>query len=197
MKTYLEKFLKETLRFAAGCLNTRHNGTIYFGVGDSVGSQYKHGEIVGYPDEDNEVKVACTDNLRSAIKSCFTPESNCSADKSIADSYFLRVKTDLSGSNLPLYVMEIDIQHYSDVCRDLCFEVNMEKCLKLKGVKGVTDQFTFCTEAKPFIKKKGQSTNKKGGNKINRQHYASRFWLSFPTAKHLFSVPIVYNLEHT
>jgi hypothetical protein len=64
MKTYLEKFLKETLRFAAGCLNTRHNGTIYFGVGDSVGSQYKHGEIVGYPDEDNEVKIACTDNLR-------------------------------------------------------------------------------------------------------------------------------------
>ena len=137
MKTYLEKFLKETLRFAAGCLNTRHNGTIYFGVGDSVGSQYKHGEIVGYPDEDNKVKIACTDNLRLAIKSCFTPDSNSSADKCIADPYFLRVETeiDLSGSNLPLYVMEIDIQPNSDVCRDLYFEVNMAKCLKLKGVK--------------------------------------------------------------
>jgi hypothetical protein len=110
---------------------------MYFGVGDtcSVGSQYKHGEIVGYPDEDNEVKVACTDNLRSAIKSCFTPESNNSADKCIADPYFLRVETDLSGSNLPLYVMELDIQPSSDVCRDLCFEVNMAKCLKLKRVK--------------------------------------------------------------
>jgi hypothetical protein len=32
---------------------------------------------------------------------------------------------------------------------------------------------------------------------MNRQHYASRFWLSFPTPKHLFSVPIFCNLEHT
>jgi hypothetical protein len=42
-----------------------------------------------------------------------------------------------------------------------------------------------------LTKKNGQSTNKKGENdKMNRQHYASRFWLSFPTPKHLFSVPI-------
>ena len=43
---------------------------------------------------------------------------------------------------------------------------------------------------------KNKNNKKRGNDKMNRQHCASRFWLSFPTPKHLFSVPIFCNLEY-
>ncbi|XP_067859216.1 sterile alpha motif domain-containing protein 9-like [Heptranchias perlo] len=48
-----KKFGNEVFRFSAACMNSRTNGTIHFGVGDTR-SGYEHGEIIG-------VSVASTD----------------------------------------------------------------------------------------------------------------------------------------
>ncbi|XP_072525553.1 sterile alpha motif domain-containing protein 9-like [Salminus brasiliensis] len=42
-----KKINKELFRFAAGCMNTRTNGTIHFGIADSKCTGYMHGEIIG------------------------------------------------------------------------------------------------------------------------------------------------------
>ncbi|XP_051983592.1 sterile alpha motif domain-containing protein 9-like isoform X1 [Xyrauchen texanus] len=44
-KDILKKFTDKSFRFAAGCLNSRTNGTIHFGVGDEP--LYSHGQIIG------------------------------------------------------------------------------------------------------------------------------------------------------
>lgn len=46
----LAKLRYETFRFAAACLNMRTNGTIHFGIMDSVEDKgFTHGQIVGIP----------------------------------------------------------------------------------------------------------------------------------------------------
>ena len=56
----LTKFIEETVRFAAACLNTRSNGTIHFGVLDNP-----HGMIVG---------------VATGSKSELKPKSSCGKD---------------------------------------------------------------------------------------------------------------------
>ena len=40
-------FIERLAKFASACLNTRVNGTIYFGIADAKDGRYKHGEVVG------------------------------------------------------------------------------------------------------------------------------------------------------
>jgi hypothetical protein len=77
-----------------------------------------------------------------------------------------------------------ELRYYSDELFNVTFT------LKCEIYYSNSSKLHSCTEAKPFINK-NQTTKKGGNDKMNRQHYASRFWLSFPTHKHLFSVSII------
>ncbi|MCJ8750294.1 hypothetical protein PDJAM_G00261000 [Pangasius djambal] len=63
-----KKFNKEVFRFAAGCMNSRTNGTIHFGVADSKDTEYAHGEIIGVSVKNKDTII---DHFNQGIKSYF------------------------------------------------------------------------------------------------------------------------------
>lgn len=64
------KFAKEVLKFAAGCMNIRSNGTIHFGVMDSKeDTGYVHGEIIGIPVKERDMYVDALDYIEKSISS--------------------------------------------------------------------------------------------------------------------------------
>ncbi|XP_056336739.1 sterile alpha motif domain-containing protein 9-like [Danio aesculapii] len=99
-----KKFNKEVFRFAAGCMNSRTNGTIHFGVADSKDSQYIHGEIIGVS---VDKKDAIIDHFNQGIKQYFEehPEE---AKACIRQPRFVEVlcpDSTLSGK----YIIEVDV----------------------------------------------------------------------------------------
>ncbi|KAM9392411.1 sterile alpha motif domain-containing protein 9-like [Pholidichthys leucotaenia] len=75
------KFAKEVLKFATGCMNTRSNGTIHFGVMDSKeDTGYVHGEIIGIPVKEKDIFVDALDyiersftNNKEHVRQCVRP----------------------------------------------------------------------------------------------------------------------------
>lgn len=135
-ETRFAKFQKETLKFACGCLNARKNGTIYFGVADSVeqidGETYKHGEIVGFQISENnsDSRSKYTDVLRCGISDCFDENTKDIALKCISDPRFVRVV--ISGEKFFRFVMEVDIKPSLSLCKGLHFEANLNEIENLK-----------------------------------------------------------------
>lgn len=148
-ETKFVKFQNEVIRFACGCLNARKNGTIYFGVADSAqkiaGNTYKHGEIVGF----NISEIGCdtrptyTDTLRDGISKCFDGDVHIAevAKKCISNPIFVKVV--IPRRNDFKYVMEVDVEPSSNLCKDYYFTVNLKKIKKQtnKSVKNASVLF--------------------------------------------------------
>ncbi|XP_043114041.1 sterile alpha motif domain-containing protein 9-like [Puntigrus tetrazona] len=99
-----KKFNKEVFRFAAGCMNSRTNGTIHFGVADSKDSQYVHGEIIGVTVDS---KDSIIDHFNQGIKSYFDEHTD-KAKQCIRQPRFVEVlcaDSTISGK----YVIEVDV----------------------------------------------------------------------------------------
>lgn len=127
------KFQNEVIRFACGCLNARKNGTIYFGVADSVqkidGKTYKHGEIVGFSISEIglDSRPTYTDALREGISNCFDGDVHRAdvAKKCISNPIFVKVV--IPGRSDFKYVMEVDVEPSSNLCKGDHFTVNLKK----------------------------------------------------------------------
>ncbi|XP_061184865.1 sterile alpha motif domain-containing protein 9-like [Saccostrea echinata] len=150
----LIKFQLEVLRFACGCLNARKNGTIYFGVADSVASTdnetHKHGEIVGFEisEIDLDSRTKYTDALRDGISRCFFSEMVTIVQKCISNPIFVKVV--IPGENICRYVMEVDVEPSYGRCKEHHFKVN------LKNIKNLSNK---SVENKPLLYvRKGSST---------------------------------------
>uniref|UniRef100_A0AAY5EEH8 SAM domain-containing protein n=1 Tax=Electrophorus electricus TaxID=8005 RepID=A0AAY5EEH8_ELEEL len=105
-----KKINKEVFRFAAGCMNSRTNGTIHFGVADSKNSTYSHGEIIGVSVEETDSII---DYFNQGIKSSFE-ENPEDAKRCIRQPRFVEVlscNSTLSGK----YVIEVDVVPYHSI----------------------------------------------------------------------------------
>ncbi|XP_076836999.1 sterile alpha motif domain-containing protein 9-like [Brachyhypopomus gauderio] len=107
-----KKINREVFRFAAGCMNSRTNGTIHFGVADSKNSEYSHGEIIGVSVNEQDVII---DHFNQGIKSSFE-ENTDDAKRCIRQPRFVEVLSNnstLSGK----FVIEVDVvPNHNIVC---------------------------------------------------------------------------------
>ncbi|XP_056116278.1 sterile alpha motif domain-containing protein 9 [Rhinichthys klamathensis goyatoka] len=104
MNVMKKKFNKEVFRFTAGCMNSRTNGTIHFGVADSKDSQYVHGEIIGVSVDKKDTII---DHFNQGVKSYFEEHTD-KAKACIRQPRFVEVlcpDSTLSGK----YVIEVDV----------------------------------------------------------------------------------------
>lgn len=136
------KFQTEIIRFASACLNSRKNGTICFGVADSVniidGKEYKHGEIVGceITEIDSDTKNAYTESLQKVFlnSEVFYPEMADPASRCISEPIFVEVE--MPWKSVPRYVIEVDVEAASKICKTFYFKVNLKKIKnQVKDVK--------------------------------------------------------------
>ncbi|XP_056336689.1 sterile alpha motif domain-containing protein 9-like [Danio aesculapii] len=99
-----KKFNKEVFRFAAGCMNSRTNGTIHCGVADCKSSEYAHGEIIGVTVENKDTII---DHFNQDIKSFFEdhPEE---AKACIRQPRFVEVLCP-DGTLSGKYIIEVDV----------------------------------------------------------------------------------------
>lgn len=151
----LIKFQTETLRFACGCLNARKNGTIYFGVADSVqkidGETYKHGEIVGFEISEIEFdsRTKYTDALRDGISRCFYSDTVNIALKCISNPIFVKVA--IPGEKMCRFVMEVDVEPLSIRCMNYHFKINLKNIKNINN-KSIENKYML------FVRR-GSSTN--------------------------------------
>lgn len=124
-------FVKETLRFSAACMNCRKDGTIFFGVADSKGltdgKMYKHGQIVGIPDMDSDTRNSFTEALEKGIKTSgfFQSEFVDTAFNCISEPQFVEVEK--PGETEHRFVIEVDVQPSSQLCKTFHFKVNLKE----------------------------------------------------------------------
>ncbi len=127
-----KKFNKEVFRFAAGCMNSRTNGTIHFGVADSKDSQYAHAEIIGISVDKKDTII---DHFNQGIKSYFD-EHKDEAKQCIRQPRFVEVlcsDSTLSGK----YVIEVDVvPSYSIVHGKLFYIQTLDEDSQWKKSKG-------------------------------------------------------------
>lgn len=116
------KFASEVIRFASACMNTRTNGTIHFGVMDSVEDKgWKHGQIVGMKVKNREDFVDALDY----IEKCFCSDLQEIARKCIHPPVFVEVIS--KDSQEQRFVVEVDIEPTFSLVKDKCFEVCLPK----------------------------------------------------------------------
>ncbi len=116
--TIKKKFHKEVFRFAAGCMNSRTNGTIHFGVADSKDTQYAHAEIVGVSVDDKDIII---DHFNQGIKSYFDEHTD-EAKQCIRQPRFVEVlcaDSTLSGK----YVIEVDVVPSYNIVHGKLFKI--------------------------------------------------------------------------
>lgn len=99
-----KKFNKEAFRFAAGCMNSRTNGTIHFGVADSKDSQYAHAEITGVSVDKKDTII---DHFNQGINSYFDEHTD-EAKQCIRQPRFVEVLCP-DGTLSGKYVIEVDV----------------------------------------------------------------------------------------
>ena len=118
-----ETFVDKVAKFAAACLNSRINGTIYFGVADTKDGEYKHGEIVGMNVKEEEAYLleewiekhlrgtnqkhlgGCKDEEKKAFSRCISPVKIVQIENSCR------------------IIAEIDIRPDADTCKYLVFPI--------------------------------------------------------------------------
>lgn len=112
------KFACELIKFASACMNLRTNGTIHFGVMDSVANEgWAHGQIVGIPVTDKDVYVDALD----FIEKCFEPHVQEAARLCIHPPVFTEVIG--IGSREKYFVVEVDIEPLSNIVKGKLFQV--------------------------------------------------------------------------
>lgn len=107
------KFARETIRFAAGCMNSRTNGTIHFGIGDKP-----HGEVLGVVVEDKEIYA---NSLKSAVKNYFVKPGD--PDICIKCPRFVEVLNNNETSSHK-FVIEVDVVPESIICQEHFYFTN-------------------------------------------------------------------------
>uniref|UniRef100_A0A8D0GI42 SAM domain-containing protein n=1 Tax=Sphenodon punctatus TaxID=8508 RepID=A0A8D0GI42_SPHPU len=116
------KFACEVIRFASACMNIRTNGTIHFGVMDSVEDKgWKHGEIVGVPVRDRDIYIDALDY----IEKCFNQTEQEAARHCIHPPVFTEViQKETQEQN---FVIEVDIEPLSSTVKGKAFQVRLPK----------------------------------------------------------------------
>ncbi|KAM6111322.1 sterile alpha motif domain-containing protein 9-like isoform 1-T2 [Pterocles gutturalis] len=116
------KFACEVIRFASACMNIRTNGTIHFGIMDSVeDTGWKHGQIVGIEVKEREYYVDALDY----IEKCFSENVQEIARKCIHPPVFVEVIS--RDSQEQRFVVEVDIEPASSLVKNRFFEVYLPK----------------------------------------------------------------------
>ncbi|KAM9843502.1 sterile alpha motif domain-containing protein 9-like isoform 1-T2 [Aulostomus maculatus] len=113
------KFAKEVLKFACGCMNTRTNGTIHFGVMDSKeGKGHVHGEIIGIPVPERDIYVDALDY----IERCFSSDEE-HVRQCVRPPRFIEVMD--QDSTDQRYVVEVDIVPTISIVKSKVYEVRL------------------------------------------------------------------------
>ncbi|XP_009321966.1 PREDICTED: sterile alpha motif domain-containing protein 9-like [Pygoscelis adeliae] len=116
------KFACEVIRFASACMNIRTNGTIHFGITDSVeDSGWKHGQIIGIKVKEREYYVDALDY----IEKCFCENVQEIARKCIHPPVFVEVIS--KDSQEQRFVVEVDIEPTFSLVKNRFFEVYLPK----------------------------------------------------------------------
>ncbi|KAJ1129600.1 hypothetical protein NDU88_007967 [Pleurodeles waltl] len=117
------KFAYEVLRFGSACMNGRTNGTIHFGVMDSVENKgWKHGQIVGIPVREKDIYVDALDYIERCFKS--SSEQNA-ARLCIRPPKFIEVIE--KDSQEQSFVIEVDIEPSFGIVKGKVFQVSLPK----------------------------------------------------------------------
>ena len=113
-------FLYKSLEFVCGCLNSRQNGIIYFGVAerDVKNELFEYGQIVGVK-MDQVLISQYYDLFRAYLPQCF-PEHPEVVKLCVTGPQFVHLRN----SDPTRYVIEIDIRPGSKQCRDIMFVFN-------------------------------------------------------------------------
>ncbi|XP_053564117.1 sterile alpha motif domain-containing protein 9-like [Bombina bombina] len=117
------KFACEVIRFASACMNVRTNGTIHFGIMDSVEDKgWKHGQIVGIPVNDKDWYVDALDYIEKCF---FSKEHQAVARFCIRPPKFIEVIE--KDNNEQGFVIEVDIVVPSTSVKGKVFQVSLPK----------------------------------------------------------------------
>ncbi|XP_077316797.1 sterile alpha motif domain-containing protein 9-like [Lithobates pipiens] len=119
----LAKLRYETFRFAAACLNMRTNGTIHFGIMDSVEDKgFTHGQIVGIPIRNKDWYA----DLLNDLDKCFPEVSEyAAAAMCIRCPEFIEVVD--AESEEKKFVVEVDIEPLFISVERKIFQVSLPK----------------------------------------------------------------------
>ncbi|XP_021372398.1 sterile alpha motif domain-containing protein 9-like isoform X2 [Mizuhopecten yessoensis] len=120
-----------TLKFACACLNSRRNGTIYFGVGTEDG--VRRNEVIGIILNFEQDRQIIADHLRCCINKYFLDPLSNVTNQCISPPHFIQVVQ--NEASVARFVMEFDIEPKSSVCKDMFFKMSWP-VIHEKNVKG-------------------------------------------------------------
>ena len=118
------KFIDKLTKFAAACLNSRTNGTMYFGVADTKDGDHKHGEIVGMnvPEHQSYVIEEWIDkHLRGTSPKCL---KHCDLQAIKAFSKCILPIKVIRIENCERIIVEVDVKPDADICKYFVFPVS-------------------------------------------------------------------------
>ncbi|KAM4561984.1 sterile alpha motif domain-containing protein 9-like isoform 1-T2 [Fundulus diaphanus] len=113
--------------FAAACMNSRTNGTIHFGIGDTP--KFEHGQVLGVAVDDKE---AYTRKLKQGIDKNFEHKHKDAAEKCIKPPRFVEV-INRNATSSEKFVIEVDIKPQSDICGENFYHTYITKKDKKKN----------------------------------------------------------------
>ncbi|XP_048377369.1 sterile alpha motif domain-containing protein 9-like [Stegostoma tigrinum] len=125
-----KKFSNEVFRFAAACMNSRTNGTIHFGVGDT-GSGYEHGEIIGVS-VDNPAKYI--DHISNHFAQYFEKEKIEHAKLSIRPPRFVEILNPNQTLSAK-FIIEVDVVPSFRICDSNLYHIYMMNQVNGKWMK--------------------------------------------------------------
>ncbi|CAN9498067.1 unnamed protein product [Ophioblennius macclurei] len=161
--TKMDKFIKEVIPFAAACMNSRTNGTIHFGIGDTQ-QGYNHGQIMGVVVEDKE---AYATELKTAIDAYFEYKHKWAAQKCIKPPRFV----DVLNRNMTSFnkcVIEVDIAPDSVICEENVYHTYMHKMNSKKTKKKAKENQAF-PEKLFYVREGGNTCNLIKNTKVYEQ----------------------------
>ncbi len=127
-----KKFNKVVFHFAAGCMNSRTNGTIHCGVADSKNSQYAHGEIIGVSVDKKDTII---DHFNQGIKSYFEEHTH-EAKQCIRQPRFVDVLCP-DGTLSGKYIIEVDVAPSHSIVQGKLFYIQtLDEDNQWKNSKG-------------------------------------------------------------
>ncbi|XP_069770059.1 sterile alpha motif domain-containing protein 9-like [Narcine bancroftii] len=121
LQDMMKKFSNEVFRFSAACMNSRTNGTIHFGVGDTK-SGYEHGEIIGVSVDSMDKYVDC---LCNNFVLYFDQKDVESAKSCIRPPRFVEVLNP-DQTLLRKFVIEVDVVPSSYTCGSTLYYIHMQ-----------------------------------------------------------------------
>ena len=116
-------FLLKSFKFICGCLNSRKNGTIYFGVPEGAvrDKHFQYGEVVGVSLAGKREQEHYTEVFYKYLDKCFGDRHEL-VKSCVYGPFFVRVKT--VDNRKEKYVIEVDVEPLTDMCDDCYFTLN-------------------------------------------------------------------------